>query len=127
MKIPAPKLAGILAGFLLLQLFAIPPVFAQVIPPCIDTPIGCLSTDLETGELVRQLFAIFATILGLTAVINFIRGAYITMVSGDNPEELQRGRQIMTASVAGLIFLLLFVFIVDILGIDILSDRVTPW
>ncbi len=128
---PAWILLNILLGLLLLHLTSLP-IFAAICLPgqcttiyggCgVDTAIGCLPVNLE--DVGAFLFGIAVEILGLLALIMFAIGGYQTMIAGDNPDVLQEGKAKMTAAITGFFFLLLFVVIIRMIGIEILG--ITP-
>lgn len=123
-------LSNTLLGLLFLHLTS-SPAFAQCgSGDCTDTPIGCIPHDLPAATAC--LFGVFVNILAALAIIMFIAGGIQVMASGDNPEGLQEGKKKMTAAVSGFFFLLLFVVIIDMigirmLGISILSEVIKPW
>jgi hypothetical protein len=100
-------------------------------PGSVNTLIGCLPFT-NFGSIAETLFSLVAESVAAIAIIAFIAGAYQAMVSGDNPIQLQEAKQRMTMAIAGYFLLLLFVGIIQVLGVQLLGITplqhvVAPW
>jgi len=85
----------------------------------LDTAIGCFPVS-DTNSM---LTFILRWALGVSGGITFllvIVSAFLIMSSGGNPEKVKAGRELLTASLAGLILVIFSVFILDLMGIRIL-------
>lgn len=83
------------------------------------TALGCIKTDV--GPFVRDLFRIILGVAGGIAFLLLLGGGFKIMVSRGDAEQLADGQQTITAAVFGLIFVFLAVFILKIIGVDILG------
>lgn len=86
----------------------------------IDTAIGCIpieSTDSFIGFILRWAIGVGGGIAFLLIVF----AGFQIMTSAGNPERLQAGRELLTSAIAGLILLIFSVFILRVIGVDILG------
>lgn len=86
----------------------------------IDTAIGCIDfqdTNGFTGTILKWLVGVGGGI----AFLLILSGAFTTMTSSGNPERLKQGQEIITAAVSGLILLIFSIFVLKLIGIDILG------
>lgn len=87
---------------------------------CIDTAIGCIPITSETGFLA--FFVTWAIgIAGGIAFLLIVYAGFQIMTSTGNPDRLKAGRELMTSAVAGLLMLIFSVFILRVVGVDILG------
>ena len=85
----------------------------------VKTALGCLSTDPQTFIYMVTPWAI-----GIGAGIAFLLGLYgalMIVISAGDPEKMQAGRELITSAVAGLLLIVFAVFILRIIGVDILK------
>lgn len=85
----------------------------------VKTALGCLPTD-------PQAFINYLTpwAIGIGAGIAFllgIFGAALIVLSAGNPEKMQAGKEMITSVFGGLILLIFAVFLLNIIGVDILG------
>lgn len=86
----------------------------------IDTAIGCIpfgSTNDFMGFVLKWAIGIGG---GIAFILIIIAGFQI-MTSTGNPERLKAGQQLLTSAIAGLILLVFSVFILRVIGVDILQ------
>jgi len=86
----------------------------------IMTAIGCINTaspKLFTGAILNLVTALG----GGLALALILYGVFIVTTSGGNPDKLKMGSEIITSAVIGLIFILLSVFLMNLIGINILA------
>ena len=84
------------------------------------TAIGCLPTNISS--LFKKY--IFTIGLGLAGGIGFLLivwGAFTILISGGNPEAINRGREIIVSAIAGLLLIIFSVLILRIIGVDIIQ------
>lgn len=101
------------------QLNLLTPCAQRGVLNALDTAIGCFPVS-DTNSM---LTFILRWALGVSGGITFllvIVSAFLIMSSGGNPEKVKTGRELLTASLAGLILVIFSVFILDLMGIRIL-------
>lgn len=86
----------------------------------LDTAIGCIPVK-DTTEFVGFILRWAIGIGGGIAFLLIIFAGFQIMTSAGNPERLQAGRELLTSAIAGLILLVFSVFILRIIGVDILN------
>lgn len=114
-------------SFLFLQAHIVSPVYAQGVGPqfCtengaqgIQTGIGCIPA--APGPFVGKLFTLSIGIAGGIAFLLIVLGGLQIQTSTGNPEKLTQGREIIEGAIIGLLLIVLAIFILRIVGIDIL-------
>jgi hypothetical protein len=86
----------------------------------INTAIGCIPIDDKNAFSVFLLqWAI--GIAGGIALLFIARGAFTIMTSSGNPDRMNAGKELIVASLSGLIFLVLSTVILKIIGVDIFA------
>jgi hypothetical protein len=86
----------------------------------IDTAIGCIPIENSSGLLGFILRWAIGIGGGIAFILIIISGFMIMTASG-NPEKLQAGKELMTSAIMGLIMLIFSVFLLKIIGVDILG------
>jgi hypothetical protein len=86
----------------------------------IDTAIGCIPIDDPTRFTIFILRWAIGIGGGLSFLLILLAGFQIISSSG-NPERLRAGQELMTSAVTGVILLLFSVFILRLVGLDILG------
>lgn len=113
------KVLVIASLFLLLSILVPGNSHAQLEGCGIDTAIGCIpiggGSDFA-GFILRWAIGIGG---GMAFLLILIAGFQIITSSG-NLERLQAGRELLTSAIAGLILLIFSVFILEVVGVDIL-------
>ncbi len=102
------------------------PVVSQTVPcnggTCVDTSFGGL--QFEYGPFLNQVILIGVSIGSGIAFLMLIYGSFKTMTSKGNPDGITEGKEIITSAVAGLVFIIFSVTIMQVIGVDILGlDR----
>ena len=95
-------------------------------PVCTDTQvctaIGCISTSADgSGGFFESIIRLFVGLGGGLALILMLYGVFIVTTSAGIPDKLKEGSEIITSAIAGLIFVLLSVFLLNLIGINILG------
>lgn len=86
----------------------------------IDTAIGCI--PIGTGpEFVTFFLRWLMGISGGIAFLLIIWSAFQIMTAQGDPQKLQAGREVLTAAVSGLIFIIFSVFLLYLIGVKILN------
>lgn len=83
------------------------------------TAIGCIPTSNQ--GLASALIKFGVAIAGGLAILLILFGAFTVTTSASNPQRLQVGREIVTAAIIGLVFIVLSVVILQYLGVEILQ------
>lgn len=93
-------------------------------PPCAggqcNTAFGIFSVG-NVGQFVSQVFQLVLAIGGAGAVLLIIYAGFLFMVSRGDKERIANARQIMTASIGGLIFIILSFAILSFIGNTVLN------
>lgn len=115
---------------LILVVFLSPTITFAADPYCtagdpssgIQTAIGCISTSAEgSGGFFEAILRVFVGISGGLALCLMLYGVFIVTTSAGIPDKLKEGSEIITSTIAGLIFILLSVFLLNLIGINILG------
>jgi len=83
------------------------------------TAIGCVDINLQ-GIIQEQIFGWGIGLAGVSAILCIIYSAFILQTSGNNPEKIKQAQDTMTACITGLVVIILSVFILNVIGVDIL-------
>lgn len=86
----------------------------------INTAIGCIPFTSE-GELTQFILRIGIGIGGGIAFLLMIYAAFMIMTSSGNPQRLNAGKELLWSAISGLLLLLFSVFILKLIGVDILN------
>jgi hypothetical protein len=84
------------------------------------TAIGCLPVDF-TGFVNGYLFTYGVGIAGGIAFLYFLYGTFLVMTSAGVAEKVAEGREIIISALSGLLLLIFSVFILRVIGVDILK------
>lgn len=87
---------------------------------CLDTAIGCIDIRDPTG-LVTSIMGLAIGIAGGIAFLLMIVGTIQALSSSGNPEKISAGQQMITSAIAGLLLIVFAVFILRVIGKDILG------
>lgn len=101
------------------------------------TFLGCLTTGAGTfqeggaGNVVQALLKIIFSVVGGVAFLYLIYGAFIILTSQNEPEKLNYGRRVIYGAIAGLIFSLTSIMLVNLIAGQVLKipgfgDNATP-
>lgn len=86
----------------------------------INTAIGCIpvgDTNLFIGFILRWAIGVGGGI----AFLLVLYAGFMIMSSSGNPDRLKAGQELMTSAIAGIIMLIFSVFILQVIGVDILK------
>lgn len=86
----------------------------------IDTAIGCIPTDSPTSFTNFVLKWAIGLASGIAVLMIIYAGFEILTSSGD-PKRLQAGQELLTATISGLLLIVFSVFLLRIIGINILG------
>lgn len=86
----------------------------------INTAVGCI--PIENANTFVGWFLKWAIgIAGGIAFLMLIFSGFQIMTSSNNPQQLQTGRELLTAAVSGLILIVFSAFLLKLIGVDILG------
>ncbi len=96
--------------------------FAQGKCVAVDTAIGVINTTIYTTEegFIMNIFIVFFGLSGGIALLIVIYAGYLIMTSRGNPEQLQKGRELLISALVGLLFVIFSFVIFEVLTVDIL-------
>jgi len=86
----------------------------------IYTAIGCIPVA-NTPDFIEWILGWAIGIGGGISLMLIIVASFQILTSSGNPEKVQAGKELLTSAIAGLIMLIFSVFILKIIGIDILK------
>ncbi|MBI2405617.1 hypothetical protein HYV21_00995 [Candidatus Microgenomates bacterium] len=86
----------------------------------IYTAFGCIPVE-NTTEFVKWFLGWAIGIGGGIAFLLILWSGFQIMTSAGNPERLKAGREQLTAAIGGLLFLIFSVFLLRLIGVDILQ------
>ena len=89
-------------------------------PTEINTAIGCIpfgDTNAFVGFILRWAIGVGGGI----AFLLILMATFQIMSSSGDPERLKGGQELLTSAIAGLIMLIFSVFILKVIGVDILK------
>jgi len=83
------------------------------------TALGCI--DSTPGGLIAWFLEKMIYIAGGIAFLVMLYGVFTIIISSGNPEKLNTGKDYITSAVAGLALIIFSVFLLKVLGVDILG------
>jgi hypothetical protein len=86
----------------------------------INTAIGCIPIGSQ-GGLIGFVLSWAIGIGGGIAFILIVSAGFLILTSGGNPQRLQSGKELLTSAISGLLLLIFSIFILRIIGVDILK------
>lgn len=86
----------------------------------INTAIGCIPIDSGVS-FVEWFLPRLLGIMGGVAFLLMLYGAFIMITSSGNPDRVKAGQETITSALTGLIFAIFALFILRLVGIEILE------
>lgn len=90
-------------------------------PRYVQTALGCIDTSLKDGNFAGSLLDIILGLSGGIALLLILFGIFVITTSGGIPDKLNKGKQIVTAAVEGLVFILLSFVLLHFIGVQLLG------
>jgi len=87
----------------------------------INTALGCISTDISSGGFVNDILKLAIGLGGTVALLLILVGVFIITTSAGIPDKLNQGKELITSAVSGLLFIILSIFLLNLIGVEILS------
>jgi len=85
----------------------------------INTALGCIPTD-TSENFISWLLPNMIKIVGGIAFLLMLYGGFIIITSSGNPEKVKAGQETITSAITGLIFAIFSLFLLRLIGVDIL-------
>jgi len=82
------------------------------------TGIGCIQTSLS--GFVGSIFSFGIGLAGLITFLCILYSAYLIQFSAGNPERIKKAKQNLTSCIVGLLIIIFSIFILKIIGVNIL-------
>lgn len=86
----------------------------------IDTAIGCIPFE-NTRSLAQFILSWGIGIAGGVALILIVIAGFQIITSSGNPQKLSAGKELLTAAVMGIVLLLFGIYLLRLIGADILN------
>lgn len=86
----------------------------------INTAIGCIPIQSRT-DMMAFLIAWSIGVSGGTGLLLIIYSAFLFIISNGNPQRVQAAKEALLSAISGLILLILAVYLLKVIGIDILG------
>ena len=86
----------------------------------IATAIGCIPIT-STGQFTKFFLGWGMGITGGIALILIVVAGFQIITSGGNPQKLNAGKELLTAAVMGIVLLLFGMYLLRLIGVDILN------
>jgi hypothetical protein len=86
----------------------------------INTAIGCIPVK-DTAQFISFIFRWGIGIGGGVAFLLILYGGFLVMTSQGDPKRAAGGQETITSAVMGLIMLIFSVFILRVIGVDVLQ------
>lgn len=87
----------------------------------INTALGCIPTDFTGGGFVTALLRLAVGIGSGIALLLILYGIFVVTTSAGIPDKLNAGRDTITSAIAGLLFIILSIFLLNLVGVKILA------
>jgi len=87
----------------------------------INTAIGCIPVLSNTNDFISFVLKWAIGIGGGIAFLLIVYASFMITTSSGNPDRLKAGQELLTSAIAGLIMLIFSIFILRIIGINILG------
>lgn len=84
------------------------------------TALGCIDFSLK-GFIKNTLLGWGIGLAGVVSLLCIIYSAFMMQISGGNPEKLKKTRERLNSCIIGLILIIFSVFILRVIGVDILQ------
>jgi hypothetical protein len=88
-------------------------------PVFIYSALGCLPAGAR--PLITTLLRILMGVGGGIALLMTIYSAFIIITAGGDPKKVQAGKELLTASLAGLAFIALSIVVLNFIGVNVLG------
>jgi len=87
----------------------------------LNTAIGCIPILTDENTLMGWILQWAIGIGGGVAFLLIVYAGFMIMTSQGNPDRLQAGKELLTSALAGIILLIFSIFLLKLIGVDILK------
>ncbi len=101
------------------SLLSSPSIFCDAGKTQVKTALGCIPTD--PSAFIGFILTIGIGLAGGIAFLLILFGGFQILTSAGNPEQLNAGKELVSSAIAGLLLIIFSVFILRIIGVDILG------
>lgn len=85
----------------------------------IETAVGCFPT--EPKGIMTWFLGVGVVVGGAVSFLRMLWGAFLTIMSGGDPEKLKEGQETLVSAIEGILLIIFAVFILRLLGVTILK------
>jgi hypothetical protein len=86
----------------------------------IDTAIGCIPIE-DPNALIGFILRWAIGVGGGIAFLLIIFAGFMMMTASGNPDRLKAGQELLTSAIMGIVLLIFSVFVLELIGVDILK------
>ena len=87
----------------------------------INTAVGCINTDFTGNGFITAMLKLAIGLGSGIALLLVLYGIFIVTTSAGIPDKLNAGRDVISSAIAGLIFIILSIFLLNLVGVKILA------
>jgi hypothetical protein len=87
----------------------------------INTALGCISTDIVSGQFLIDSYKRLTPLSGGVALLLILIGTTLVTTSSGDPKKLGIGKSIITSAITGLLFILGSIYLMNLIGFRILQ------
>ena len=87
----------------------------------LNTAIGCIPILTDENTLMAWILQWAIGIGGGIAFLLIVYAGFMIMTSTGNPDRLQAGKELLTSALAGIILLIFSIFLLKLIGVEILK------
>lgn len=87
----------------------------------IETAIGCISVLGDQNAYLADILRWAVGVGGGIAFLLIVYAGFMIMSSAGSPDRLKAGQELMTSAISGIVLLVLSVFVLRVIGVDILK------
>jgi len=83
------------------------------------TAFGCI--PFTPKSLIEKILPIAVGVAGAISLLIMLMGVLFITTSSGNPDNLQKGKEIITAAITGLLFIIFSIVLLNLIGVEILQ------
>ncbi len=87
-------------------------------PKAMYTALGCI--PIGERDLIRTFIQLLLSVSGMVALLSILAGAFLLSTSQGDSNKVKTARELITAAVSGLLFIIFSTIILDFIGVQIL-------
>lgn len=86
----------------------------------VNTALGCIKVH-DTTAFLGWLLGWAVGVAGGIAFLLIVVAIFQIMTSAGNPEKIKGGKELLTAAISGLLFIIFSIFLLELIGVKILA------